>query len=61
MDGNKTINTSGLVDFTKFRMLVQSIYNVLNHTIELEYFPFFPEQIMVQRFRHGSIDDPCDL
>lgn len=51
MDGNATINVGGLINFTKFRILVQSVHNVLNFTIEnyyfaseLEYFPFFPQQ-----------------
>lgn len=81
MDGNATINNNGLVNFTKFRMLIQSIHNVLNYTIEnyyfaseLEYFPFFPNQSMVQpqssldmvastletQIKSCCIDDPCD-
>ncbi|KAI7889925.1 ras guanine nucleotide exchange factor domain-containing protein [Mucor mucedo] len=82
MDGNATINDNGLVNFTKFRMLIQSIHSVLNYTIEnyyfaseLEYFPFFPNQNMVQQpqssldmvattletqIKSCCIDDPYD-
>lgn len=38
MDGNATIKPDGLVNFTKFRILVQSIHNVLNYTMENYYF-----------------------
>ena len=51
MDGNATTNADGLINFTKFRILVQSVHNVLNYTLEnyyfaseLEFFPFFPQQ-----------------
>lgn len=50
-DGNATIKPDGLVNFTKFRMLVQSIHTVLNHTVEnysftaeMESFLFFSPQ-----------------
>jgi hypothetical protein len=61
MDGNATINVDGLVNFTKFRILVQSIHNVLNYTIEnyyfaseLEYFPFFPQQPVYSPQLHSN-------
>ncbi|KAI8076161.1 ras guanine nucleotide exchange factor domain-containing protein [Thamnidium elegans] len=63
MDGNATINMDGLVNFTKFRILVQSIHNVLNYTIEnyyfaseLEYFPFFPNQPMIPIEKQSHLD-----
>lgn len=49
MDGNATKKSDGLINFTKFRVLVQSIHTVLNYTMEnyyfaseLDHFPFFP-------------------
>lgn len=61
MDGNATFNIDGLVNFTKFRVLVQSIHNVLNYTIEnyyfaseLEYFPFFPQQPVYSPQLHSN-------
>ncbi|GAA5816691.1 hypothetical protein MFLAVUS_010223 [Mucor flavus] len=63
MDGNATINMDGLVNFTKFRILVQSIHNVLNYTIEnyyfaseLEHFPFFPNQPMIHIEKQSHLD-----
>jgi hypothetical protein len=63
MDGNATINIDGLVNYTKFRILVQSIHNVLNYTIEnyyfaaeLEYFPFFPDQPIFQQSASNNLD-----
>ncbi|KAG1106595.1 hypothetical protein G6F42_016691 [Rhizopus arrhizus] len=49
MDGNATKKSDGLINFTKFRVLVQSIHTILNYTMEnyyfaseLDHFPFFP-------------------
>ncbi|GAN01562.1 hypothetical protein MAM1_0009d00995 [Mucor ambiguus] len=49
MDGNATKKSDGLINFTKFRVLVQSIHAILNYTTEnyyfaseLDHFPFFP-------------------
>lgn len=49
MDGNATKKPDGLINFTKFRVLVQSIHTILNYTMEnyyfaseLDHFPFFP-------------------
>lgn len=63
MDGNATINMDGLVNFTKFRILVQSIHKVLNYTIEnyyfaseLEHFPFFPNQPMIHIEKQSHLD-----
>lgn len=49
MDGNATKKSDGLINFTKFRVLVQSIHTILNYTTEnyyfaseLDHFPFFP-------------------
>lgn len=63
MDGNATINMNGLVNFTKFRVLVQSIHNVISYTIEnyyfaseLEYFPFFPNQPIIHHGNQSNLD-----
>ncbi|CEP18049.1 hypothetical protein [Parasitella parasitica] len=49
IDGNPTKKPDGLINFTKFRILVQSIHTILNYTAEnydfaseLDHFPFFP-------------------
>jgi hypothetical protein len=61
MDGNPTIKSDGLVNFTKFRILVQSIHNILNYTMEnyyfaaeLEYFLFFSPHYQEPEYTDSS-------
>lgn len=50
MDGNSTKRSDGLINFTKFRVLMNSIHTLLYYTMENYYFasdltsfPFFPD------------------
>lgn len=69
MDGNATKKSDGLINFTKFRVLVQSIHTILNYTMEnyyfaseLDHFPFFPNaSSSTSLSSSSSVPSSCSL